>query len=519
MQCFGVKLGWFTMAIFRNALSRSLPELDTGPQGQPILVQSKESPEGWAPKLTESSPTTKVYKRRWIIVTLFCLYSMSNAYQWIHLNIIANIITKYYNASLPEDRFQRETTVDWLSMIYMLAYIPLIFPSTFLLNKKGLRVCAIAGAFLNVLGAWLKVACISPDRFAVLMFAQTVCAIAQIFILGLPAKIAAVWFGPNEVSTATSLGVFGNQVGVAIGFLVPPILVPNSDSLEQIGDDLSIMFYAGAGYMTLLFILVIIIFKERPPHPPSKAQMLALQNVHEEHYGRSLLNLFKNVGFDILTITYGVNTGCYYAISTLLNPIILDYFPGHEESAGQIGLTIVIAGVGGSIAAGIWLDRTRTYKGTTLGIYFLSMAGMVAFTFTLDLSLLWVVFLCAGALGFFMTGYLPVGFEFAAEITYPESEGTSSGLLNASAQFFGIILTIGCRAMINKVGTLGSNILISGTLLLGTICTGFIAADYRRQEAGKEILDQMDNVMQIEISEKESEKSRIAEPRSRDNQI
>ena len=35
---------------------------------------------------------------------------------------------------------------------------------------------------------------------------------------------------------------------------------------------------------------------------------------------------------------------------------------------------------------------------------------------------------------FFMTGYLPVGFEFAAELTYPESEGTSSGLLNASAQ-------------------------------------------------------------------------------------
>ncbi len=33
-----------------------------------------------------------------------------------------------------------------------------------------------------------------------------------------------------------------------------------------------------------------------------------------------------------------------------------------------------------------------------------------------------------------MTGYLPVGFEFAAEITFPESEGTSSGLLNASAQ-------------------------------------------------------------------------------------
>jgi len=35
-----------------------------------------------------------------------------------------------------------------------------------------------------------------------------------------------------------------------------------------------------------------------------------------------------------------------------------------------------------------------------------------------------------------MTGYLPVGFEFAAELTFPESEGTSSGLLNASAQVY-----------------------------------------------------------------------------------
>lgn len=33
-----------------------------------------------------------------------------------------------------------------------------------------------------------------------------------------------------------------------------------------------------------------------------------------------------------------------------------------------------------------------------------------------------------------MTGFLPLGFEFAAELTYPENEGLTSGLLNASAQ-------------------------------------------------------------------------------------
>lgn len=41
---------------------------------------------------------------------------------------------------------------------------------------------------------------------------------------------------------------------------------------------------------------------------------------------------------------------------------------------------------------------------------------------------------CNLAFSFFMTGYLPLGFEFAVELTYPESEGISSGLLNVSAQ-------------------------------------------------------------------------------------
>ena len=154
----------------------------------------------------------KEYTRRWFMLLLFVAYSFSNAYQWIHLNIIGNVIMKYYNESLPEDSFQQESAIDWLSMIYMLVYIPLIFPATWLLDKKGLRLNLICGAFLNALGAWIKCACLSTDRFAVLMFAQTLCAIAQIFILGIPARLAAVWFGPNQVSTATSIGVFGNQV-------------------------------------------------------------------------------------------------------------------------------------------------------------------------------------------------------------------------------------------------------------------------------------------------------------------
>ncbi|KTG05502.1 hypothetical protein cypCar_00004785 [Cyprinus carpio] len=74
--------------------------------------------------------------------------------------------------------------------------------------------------------------------------------------------------------------------------------------------------------------------------------------------------------------------------------------------------------------------------------------------------------------GFFMTGYLPLGFEFAVELTYPESEGTSSGLLNCSAQIFGIAFTIIQGKIINHFSTLAGNIFLCVFLLIGSIMTG-----------------------------------------------
>lgn len=129
---------------------------------------------------------------------------------------------------------------------------------------------------------------------------------------------------------------------------------------------------------------------------------------------------------------------------------------------------------------------------------------------------------------FFMTGYLPLGFEFAAELTYPESEGTSSGLLNCSAQvraltpaglgtllprasedrhvadvmwgqyilfvtsvfknsifvsvltmlslpihqIFGIIFTVCQGKIIDHFGTLPGNIFLCVFLFIGTVMTG-----------------------------------------------
>lgn len=75
--------------------------------------------------------------------------------------------------------------------------------------------------------------------------------------IGLPPRLAAVWFGPKEVSTACALGVFGNQLGIAIGFLLPPMIVRNHEDPALIGYDLQKLFFASAGVNAIIFLLVL----------------------------------------------------------------------------------------------------------------------------------------------------------------------------------------------------------------------------------------------------------------------
>nr|XP_024653021.1 feline leukemia virus subgroup C receptor-related protein 2 isoform X3 [Macaca nemestrina] len=311
--------------------------------------------------------------------------------------------------------------------------------------------------------------------------------------------------GPEDLSVI--------KLGIAIGFLVPPVLVPNVEDRDKLAYHISIMFYIIGGVATLLLILVFIVFKEKPKYPPSRAQSLsyALTSPDASYLG-SIAQLFKNLNFVLLVITYGLNAGAFYALSTLLNRMVIWHYPGEEVNAGRIGLTIVIAGMLGAVISGIWLDRSKTYKETTLVVYIMTLLGMVVYTFTLNLGHLWVVFITAGTMGFFMTGYLPLGFEFAVELTYPESEGISSGLLNISAQVFGIIFTISQGQIIDNYGTKPGNIFLCLFLTLGAALTAFIKPDLRRQKANKETPE---NKLQEE--EEESNTSKVPTAVSEDH--
>ncbi|KPP66684.1 feline leukemia virus subgroup C receptor-related protein 1-like [Scleropages formosus] len=408
----------------------------------------------------QKPPQTRLYLRRFAVLAVFSLYSLVNAFQWIQYSIITNIFTFYYQVSSDK--------VDWLSVVYMVAYIPLIFPATWLLDQKGLKITALLGSGLTCVGAWLKCASVGPHLFWVTMAAQVICSVGQVFILGLPSRIASVWFGPKEVSTACAMAVLGNQMGVAIGFLLPPLLVPNTPhDKELMGRNISVMFYGTAAVSTLLFLLTTFVIKDRPPQPPSISQAVLPDGPLEDYsYKQSIVNLFKNKAFVLLFISYGVITGSFYSVSTLLNQMILSHYEGQEVNAGRIGLTLVVAGMVGSIICGLWLDYTKTYKMTTLIVYILSFIGMLVFTFTLDLGNIYVVF-------------------FGVEITYPESEGTSSGLLNASAQLFGIIFTLIQGRLTTDRGPLAGNLFLCAWIFVGITLTALIKSELKRHNMNR----------------------------------
>jgi FLVCR family feline leukemia virus subgroup C receptor-related protein len=70
----------------------------------------------------------RVYKYRWVVLILFVMYSLSNAFQWIQFAIINGLIVQFYDGISPN-------LVDMTSMIFMITYIPLIFPATYFLER------------------------------------------------------------------------------------------------------------------------------------------------------------------------------------------------------------------------------------------------------------------------------------------------------------------------------------------------------------------------------------------------
>lgn len=412
-----------------------------------------------------------------MILALFILWSGSGAAQWIQYSIVNNIVSRYYGVS--------SLTVDWTAMSFMAFFVILVFPATYLMDRYGLKWSVVIGSGLGCLGSWVKVLSVSPDRFYVTFIGQSLVAFAQTFVLILPGRLAAQWFSARELSTATSLGIFGCQFGIALSFLFTPMVVRNHPNLEDVGADLSYLFWAVAILATVAFVLVVILFKDDPKLPPSETRALQKLNRSDqkEDFTGTVKRLFRNTSYVLLCNTYGLNIGVLNAVATLLNQIYLVHFENGEEDAGRIGLAMIVTGMLGSVSFGIILDKTHKFKETTVIVYFLSLCGQILFAVFCYYEMKWMVYFSATFLGYFMSGYLALGYEMSAEYTYPESEGIAAGILNVANNVYGIILVIIMGRLLETYGDIPVHVGLCLALLLGFVLTVLTKDEQRRQDA------------------------------------
>lgn len=420
---------------------------------------------------------TKVYKRRWLMLCLFILYNGLSTFQWAQYSIITNIVSRYYGVS--------SLAIDWTAMTYMGYYVVFIFPSTYFVNRWGLRWGNIVGCSVACIGSWIKVLSVSPDRFYVTFIGQSLVASIQTLVLMMPGRLAAQWFDSNQVSTATSLSVFGNQMGVALSFLLTPMIVKNHENLDDIGVGLSHLFWNQAVIITIVLLLIVILFEDDPKLPPSEAR--AIQKLTQLELKESVLDsvkkLCKNKQFLMLCNSYGLGIGVVNVTGTLLNQIYVAHFENGEEDAGRIGLAMVLTGMLGSVSFGVIVDKTHKYKETTVIVYFLGLCGQLFFSLSTYLEIKWMVYLSAIFLGYFMVGYFALGYEMCAEYTYPEPEGTTGGILNVTNNLYGMVLVLIMGRLMEEYGDVPVHVGLLVTLVAGFVITVLTKNVKRRQDA------------------------------------
>ncbi|XP_055620045.1 feline leukemia virus subgroup C receptor-related protein 2-like [Toxorhynchites rutilus septentrionalis] len=422
----------------------------------------------------------KVYKRRWVMLVLGMMSIAISYVQWIQYSIVANIIVRYYDIS--------STWVDWTSMIFMVVYVVFVFPISYLMDTRNLRQTAVIGSVGTAIGAWIKVFSADREQFQLVLVGQTISAISQVFLLSIPSRLASTWFAPEEASSVCAFGVFAAQLGIAAGFFFTPIVIINHDDLTQTGVELKIFLMAVAGISTVIACMVLAVFKSAPQFAPSHVQAIQrTMKLKREDYWPAVGRLMQHDNFLILVIAYGINVGIFNAFSTLLNQIVVNYFPTGEADAGRIGLGLIVLGLVGSMVFGYLLDTMHKYKATAIWACRLSALTLVIFALALESRSKKLVSVASVFLGFFMTGFQPIGYEFAAELTFPEPDGPVSGMLNISTQIFGIAVTLLISGLQQFLGDFFGNMVFAAFLVIDAHIISLIKSELRRFNTHLEI--------------------------------
>jgi MFS family permease len=379
----------------------------------------------------------RVYSYRWVVLAVFMLVNLTIQMLWISYAPITSLAAKYYGVS--------ELAIGILSMSFMIAFIPLSLPAAWVIDTRGFRVAvgfgvvmmAVFGVARGLVGA----------NYTLVLLSTIGIAIGQPFLLDAWTKVPANWFAPDQRATAVGLVTLASMLGVALGMVVTPIL---ADMMSIATVQLVYGLLAAATAVAFLALA-----RERPATPPCPPGMderaLMLDGLKHALRVRPFL-VMLGIAFIVM--------GAFNGVTTWVEQIIHPRGFSTTE-AGIMGALMLLAGIVGAVVLSALSDRQGKRVRFLVIALVASVPGLLGVAFV---SSIWLLYAFAAVLGFFLVAVLPIGMQYAAEITNPTPEGTSNGLIQLFGQVSVVYVYI-MAALRTADGSYTVSLVLSAVLL------------------------------------------------------
>lgn len=380
----------------------------------------------------------QVYGYRWVVLGVFMLINIAIQVLWICFAPITGPAAEFYGVS--------DLSIGFLAMSFMFVYIPISMPISWVIDTIGYRKSVSIGAVIMAVFGLLRG--LLAANYTWVLVSTLGLAVAQPFMMNAISTVAAKWFPMKERATVGGLATIASFLGIAVGEVVSPGLY-----LRYGIQNMLLIYGAAAAVSALLFVLFT---RESPPTPPcpegQETRALMMDG---------LKGMLKMKDVWILLALFLVGMGVFNGISTWIEGIVRSR--GFTiTQAGNLGGILLLGGVVGAAIIPVLSDRLHKRKIFLVLGLILAIPGLIGATFT-NSYILMVASLFV--LGFFLMSLAPVGYQYAAEITYPSPEGTSNGLLNLAGQL-SVVFIYSMEAFKSADGSFTNSMLIMVAMMM-----------------------------------------------------
>jgi MFS family permease len=383
----------------------------------------------------EGKKINPVFGYRWVILAVYMLLSIVIQIQWLAHAAVARPAQVFYHGQFnPDGLFN----IDFLALLYMLVYIVVSIPASYVIDTYGIRIGLGIGAGIAVACGLLKG--FMAESYIGVLFAQVGLSIAQPFILNAVTALTVRWFPLRERGLAAGLSALAQYLGIIVAMLVTPLMIGINPDKPDYGSGFSHMLMLYGIITAIAGVLSLLLIRETPPEPPGDELLIRMS------FRKGLKHILGLRDMRIILIIFLFGLGIFNAVSSMTDAIAEHM--GVKDSEGLIGGVMLIGGIIGAVIIPWLSDVYKKRKfflvtcmiGMVPGIACLSLADH----FASDPGTIYGITLAGSfILGFFVMSAGPIGFQYAAEVSYPAPESTSQGLLLLIGQVTGMIFVAG----------------------------------------------------------------------------